>query len=78
MNNDFKLIKQVSQIKDLNTLVSILELCANSINIDTISGMARKENKTPTGIRKSKQYRKVKIGDALLAVKGLEDNNLPF
>lgn len=40
--------------------------------------MARKENKTPRGIRISNQYRKVSIGKANLCVKGLTDNNLPF
>ena len=78
MNNDLDIIKQVSEIKDLNTLVIILELIKDSINIDTVSGMARKENKTPTGIRKSKQYRKINIGSAKLVVKGLNENNLPF
>ena len=78
MNKHLNIIKQVSEITDLNTLVTILELCRDSININTVSGMARKEGKTPTGIRKSKQYRKVKIGDAILVVKGLEENQFPF
>ena len=78
MNKHLNIIKQVSEITDLNTLVTILELCKDSINIDTVSGMARKEGKTPTGIRKSNQYRKVKIGDATLVVKGLEENQFPF
>lgn len=75
---DTDIIKAVSKIESLNTLVSIFELVANSINIDTISGMAEKENKTPRGIKTSNQYRKVNIGRATLVVKGLKDNNLPF
>ena len=75
---DSELIKHISKITEVESLVTILELCKNSINIDTVSGMARKEGKTPTGIRKSNQYRKVKIGDALLVVKGLEENQFPF
>ena len=78
MKTHLNVIKEVSQIKDLNTLVTILELCRDSINIDTVSGMARKENKTPTGIRKSNKYKKIKIGDALLVVKGLDEDGFPF
>jgi len=78
MNTHLNVIKQVSEINEVETLVTILELCKDSINIDTVSGMARKENKTPTGIRKSKQYRKIQIGSALLVVKGLEENDFPF
>ena len=62
----------------LESLVSILLLIESSIQIDTVSGMARKENKTPRGIRTSNQYRKIRIGGQLMAVKGLEENNLPF
>ena len=47
-------------------LVSILILIASEINIDTVSGMARIENKTPRGIRISNQYLKVKIGSQWL------------
>lgn len=72
------IIKAVSNLDDHNKLVSILELCVSSINIDTISETARKENKTPRGIRISNQYRKVQIGKATLAVTGLKENNLPF
>ena len=72
------IIKAVSKLEDQNKLVSILELCVNSLNIDTISETARKENKTPRGIRVSNQYKKVQIGKATLAVTGLKENNLPF
>lgn len=63
---------------ELSSLVTILEVVANKIEIDTVSGMARKENKSPNGIRTSNRYRKIKIGCQVMAVKGLEDNNLPF
>lgn len=59
-------------------LLSILELVSTKIDIDTISGMARKENKTPRGIKTSNQYRKIKIGSQLMAVKGVKQTNLPF
>lgn len=59
-------------------MVSILTLSAQNLEIDTISEMARKENKTPSGIKVSNKYRKIKIGKQLFAVKGLTDINLPF
>ena len=59
-------------------LVSILVLIESSLNISTISGMARSENKTPRGIRISNQYKKIKLGGQLMAVKGVEDDKLPF
>ena len=61
-----------------NELVSILVLINSELNINTISGMARSENKTPRGIRISNQYLKVKIGGQTMAVKGIKDSNLPF
>jgi hypothetical protein len=59
-------------------LLAILDICSNKIDILTISNMARKENKTPTGIRTSNQYRKIEIGGQLMAVKGIKESNLPF
>tara|TARA_R110002126_G_scaffold131545_1_gene275346 strand:+ start:75 stop:314 length:240 start_codon:yes stop_codon:yes gene_type:complete len=59
-------------------LVSILLLITSEINIDTVSGMARTENKTPRGVRISNQYLKIKVGSQLMTVKGLRENNLPF
>lgn len=59
-------------------LVSILVLITSEINIDTVSGMSRSENKTPRGIRISNQYLKVKVGSQLMAIKGLRESNLPF
>ena len=59
-------------------LVSIIELACTKIDINTISGMARKEKKTPRGILISNQYRKISIGCQKMAVKGVKENNLPF
>jgi len=62
-----------------NELVTILELLVSELDIDTISEMARKENKSPNGINISKCYRKIKIGKQKFAVKGLRDSSvLPF
>ena len=59
-------------------IVLLIELLSNKIDINTVSGMARSKNKTPRGIRTSNKYKKIKIGEALLCVDGLKDNNLPF
>lgn len=59
-------------------LVTILELTVNKLDINTISEMSRLENKSPNGIRISKRYRKINIGKQVLAVKGVNDSNLPF
>lgn len=59
-------------------LVSILEVAAYKSGILTISEMARKEGKSPNGIRGSKKYLKTEIGTQLMCFKGLDDNNLPF
>lgn len=63
---------------DENQKVSILLLVVQNLNIDTVSEMARKEGKTPSGIKVSNQYRKINIGKQTFAVKGLTQNNLPF
>lgn len=59
-------------------LLSLFEFISTKIDIDTISGMARKENKTPRGIKTSNQYRKIKIGCQTMAIKGIKHTNLPF
>ena len=74
-NSNSQILNAVNGIKDDVWLVSILELIVNKIDIDTISGMARSEGKTPRGIKFSKKYRKVTIGNANLAVKGVRDFN---
>tara|TARA_R100001244_G_scaffold6345_1_gene7427 strand:- start:380 stop:592 length:213 start_codon:yes stop_codon:yes gene_type:complete len=50
-------------------MVTILLLLANELQVYTISEMARKENKTPQGIRKSKKYTKFTIGSQLMTMK---------
>ena len=67
-NNSFNLIE----------LVTILELTKDKLNINTISEMARQENKSPNGIRVSNKYRKIKIGKQIMVVKGVDNTNLPF
>lgn len=62
----------------LNELVTILQLTISNIDIDTVSETARKEGKSPNGINKSKQYRKIKIGKQKMVIKGLSDSELPF
>lgn len=59
-------------------LLSLFEFISTKIDIDTISGMARKENKTPRGIKTSNQYRKIKIGCQTMAIKGIKHTILPF
>jgi hypothetical protein len=67
-----------SDCLSLSDLVIILELTTHNLEINTISEMARQENKSPNGIRKSNKYRKINIGKQVLAIKGLTDSNLPF
>ena len=63
---------------EIESLVSLLILIENKLDILTISNMARKEGKTPRGIRTSNQYRKEIIGGQLMAIKGSTENKLPF
>jgi glycine betaine/choline ABC-type transport system substrate-binding protein len=49
--------------------VSILELIAERIGLNTISEMARIEGKTPRGINISNQYKKIQIGKQTLCYK---------
>ena len=59
--------------------VTILEVLSGNMNIDTISGMARKEGKSPNGIRESNQYRKTMIGCQKMAISGIKNiSSLPF
>ena len=59
-------------------LVTILELASIESGILTISNMARKEGKSPNGIRSSDCYLKTEIGGQLMAVDEIRNNNLPF
>jgi hypothetical protein len=72
------IIKAISNIKDKEDLVSILILCSQMVDVDTISEMARKENKTPRGIKISNKYRKIQIGKQTLVIKGIDDTSMPF
>jgi hypothetical protein len=67
-----------SERYQLSEMVTILEVLTNKIDIDTISGMARKESKSPNGIKTSNRYRKIRIGSQLMCIKGLSESNLPF
>ena len=79
MNNLSSILIDIDKGKyTTEEMVSILVLIESNININTISGMSRSENKTPRGIRISNQYRKVSIGNQLMVVKGLKDFKLPF
>ncbi len=79
MNNFTKALLDIEEGNfSLTQLVSLLVLIESNIEIDTISEMARKENKTPRGIRTSNQYQKIKIGKQVMAIKGLTNNKLPF
>ena len=49
-------------------LISIFEISASKMNINSIQGMAGSENKTYRGIKISKKYRKILIGTARLVV----------
>lgn len=73
-----QILNEISQIDELKSLVAILELTTDKLCIFTISEMARHENKSPNGIRKSKAYLKINIGGQLMAIKGIRNNNLPF
>ncbi len=78
--NHFKDI--ICSISDKNytkeQLVSILLLCVDGLDINTVSEMARQEGKTPRGIRESGKYRKIMIGKQKLAINGLKQSSLPF
>ena len=49
--------------------VSILELIAEDLGLNTISEIARIEGKTPRGVNISNQYKKIKIGKQKLCFK---------
>jgi len=75
----YQILNEINEIEDLKTLVAILELTTDKLCIFTVSEMARHENKSPNGIRKSNAYLKINVGGQLMAIKGIRDNNnLPF
>ena len=74
-------LKQIIEYLDKaneKQVVSILVLCSQILEINTISEMARMENKTPRGIKISNQYKKINIGKQVFAIKGISEDNLPF
>ena len=73
-----QILSFIDKSEDLGKLLTIFEVTANKLEINTISEMARLEGKSPNGIKDSKKYRKVRVGVQLMCVKGLDDNNLPF
>jgi hypothetical protein len=62
----------------LHQRVQLLELMLLNIEIDTLQGMAKSENKSYNGIKKSNCYYKLNIGCQTMAIKGLTNTNLPF
>jgi hypothetical protein len=62
----------------LSEMVTILEVITNKMDINTISGMARIEGKSPNGIKTSNKYYKLNIGDQKMCIKGMNDSKLPF
>lgn len=77
-NEEKQALRVINNSTDVEYLVAILELTALKTGADTVSEVARKENKSPNGIRKSNQYRKIKIGKQTMVVSELVNNNLPF
>ena len=61
-----------------NQMVTILELIVDKIDIDTVSQIARKENKSRNGILISSNYKKINIGKQKFAIIGIKEDNLPF
>ena len=51
-----------------NQLVCLLDMLVDRLDIDTPSEMARKLNKTPSGLKRSKSYLKTKIGKQLFII----------
>ena len=73
-----QVLNYINKSEDLEELVAILELTAHKTGVNTISEMARLENKSPNGINQSNQYRKIDLGIQKMCVKGLTDTTLPF
>lgn len=71
-----QILNYINNCEDKKELLAFLELTADKLEINTISEMARIENKSPNGIRESNNYYKVKIGKQLMCFKGLKDNGL--
>ncbi len=76
LNNSYSMIVNHIFEGDLTQQdkVTILKLISNELQVCTISEMARRDNKTPAGVRKSKKYEKVEIGNQLMTYKNLPNN----
>lgn len=68
----------LDSIENLEYLVQYFELIESKLYIDTIQGIANIEGKSFNGIKKSKRYRKTKVGSQKMAIKGLNENKLPW
>ena len=75
---EIQAIKTLEESKDLEFLVTVLELSAQLSGVDTISEIARKNGISPNGVKSSKRYRKIKIGKQKMAVGGIRELGLPF
>ena len=73
-----QILNYINNCENKNDLLTFLELSAHKLEINTISEMARLENKSPNGIRESNNYYKVKIGKQLMCFKGLKDNGVSW
>lgn len=78
MNHYINAVKAISKIEDIDSKVQLFELLLTDIDINTIQGMADSEGKSYNGIKKSNQYRDIKIGKQSFVIKGAKQNKLPF
>jgi hypothetical protein len=62
----------------LHQRVQLLELMLSNIEIDTLQGMAKSENKSYNGIKKSSRYYKLEIGCQKMVIKGVTNDKLPY
>jgi len=67
-----QLIKEIYYNLDVNTLVLILELITDKLDVNTISETARKNGISANGVKSSKRYKKLKIGNKLMAIKNAQ------
>lgn len=77
-NQREEILNYINNCEDLEELVMFLELSALKSGVKTISAMARLEKKSPNGIKQSKAYRKTIIGEQLMCLKGLRDNDVSW
>jgi hypothetical protein len=73
-----QILNYINNCENKHELLTYLELSADKLEINTISEMARLENKSPNGIRESNNYYKVRLGKQLMCFKGLKDNDMEW